>query len=304
MGNKSSSNQQSPPSAPPPVVQQPAASPPMMEERIDNEPAGSAEYSPGPQYSSVGGGGENGKSDTGVAGFFNYVFNFDNANKSAILNMMQYTSLSILPILLLLKGIKHLIPEDDDSKGSIEIAAESVGQLLFIMLAIWFINKIIFYIPTYSGITYKGFNETTFILPFVLILATMQTKLGAKFQILIDRVMNKWHGREGYADSDQSQDGGQQQGMGGQMQMQMQGQMQGQGQGLPQAMSPSAGLLPANRQYTQMPQMPQSTKQVQYQGPVQQGQQQQQQQQMNMGGGGSEPMAANELGGSWGSSSF
>ena len=122
-------------------------------------------------------------------GFFNYVFNFDNENKNRIMNMVQYTLLSIIPVLLILRGIKHLIPEDDDSKGSFEILAESIGQVLLIIFAIWIINKIINYIPTYSGDEYPKFNEISFIIPFILILATMQTKLGAKFNILIDRTM-------------------------------------------------------------------------------------------------------------------
>jgi len=123
------------------------------------------------------------------AGFFSYVFNFDSENKHRIMNMLQYTLLSIIPVLLILRGIKHIIPEDDDSKGTIEILAESVGQVILIMLAIWLTNKIINFIPTYSGEEYPKFNEISFVIPFVIILATMQTKLGAKFNILIDRFM-------------------------------------------------------------------------------------------------------------------
>ena len=74
--------------------------------------------------------------------FFSYVFNFDHDNKMDIMNMLQYTLLAIIPILLLLKGIKHIVPEEDESKGSLEIVAESVGQIFLIMMGIWFINKI------------------------------------------------------------------------------------------------------------------------------------------------------------------
>ena len=125
----------------------------------------------------------------GGAGFFNYVFNFDTENKHRIMNMLQYTLLTIIPVLLILRGIKYIIPEDDDSKGTIEILAESVGQVILIMLAIWLTNKIINFIPTYSGEEYPKFNEISFVIPFIIILATMQTKLGAKFNILIDRFM-------------------------------------------------------------------------------------------------------------------
>ena len=147
--------------------------------------------------------------------FFSYVFNFDHDNKMDIMNMLQYTLLAIIPILLLLKGIKHVVPEEDESKGSLEIVAESVGQIVLIMMGIWFINKIIRYIPTYSGENYHKFNNINFILPFVVILATMQTKLGAKLNILIDRVADLWHGktREGMQQQQQQQQQGQQQGI-------------------------------------------------------------------------------------------
>jgi hypothetical protein len=136
------------------------------------------------------------------SGFFNYVFKFDNENKHRIMNMLQYTLLSIIPVLLILRAIKHIIPEDDESKGSIEILAESVGQVILIMLAIWITNKIINFIPTYSGEDYPKFNEISFVIPFIIILATMQTKLGAKFNILIDRFLRLINFKEGMEDDD------------------------------------------------------------------------------------------------------
>lgn len=217
------------------------------------------------------------------SGFFTYVFNFDTENKHRILNLLQYTLLTIIPVLLILRGIKHIIPEDDESKGSFEILAESVGQIILIMLAIWFTNKIIYYIPTYSGEEYPKYNEIGFIIPFIIILATMQTKLGAKFNILMDRVSALIFG--------QKDDGR------GQAQQQ-------QGQNVVRVSQPLAGqmhqpsqadyldrsqLLPSNPQLSSMP-----TK-----FPPQQ-LQQQQPQQGDMMYSSPEPMAAND-GGGWGS---
>ena len=219
----------------------------------------------------------------GGSGFFTYVFNFDTENKHRILNLLQYTLLTIIPVLLILRGIKHIIPEDDESKGSFEILAESVGQIILIMLAIWFTNKIIYYIPTYSGEEYPKYNEIGFIIPFIIILATMQTKLGAKFNILMDRVSALIFG--------QKDDGR------GQAQQQ-------QGQNVVRVSQPLAGqmhqpsqadyldrsqLLPSNPQLSSMP-----TK-----FPPQQ-LQQQQPQQGDMMYASPEPMAAND-GGGWGS---
>ena len=224
-------------------------------------------------------------------GFFKYVFNFDTDNKDHMLNMIQYTILTILPVLLILRGVKYVIPEEDDSKGSLEILAESVGQIVLIMLAIWFTNKVIQYIPTYSGTAYPKFNETGFIIPFVLILATMQTKLGAKFNILIDRVMGYWKGNpstgRGNGDVRVMQP------LAGMPQQQQQQQM-------PDYMDRTQ-LLPNNAQLTAMPAA------ISTQVPRQDYGQQQQQTAMPSYGGGTqqgqmqpaEPMAANE-GGSWG----
>ena len=184
-------------------------------------------------------------------GFFNYVFNFDNENKMRIMNMLQYTLLAIIPILLILRGIKHLIPEEDESKGSFEILAESIGQVILIMVSIWITNKIINYIPTYSGEDYPKFNEISFVLPFILLLATMQTKLGAKFNILIDRTMNLITGKNGEEGSNNKEKG------------------QGQGQNVVRVTQPLGGggmhqpsqadyldrsqLLPSNPQMSAMP---------------------------------------------------
>lgn len=140
---------------------------------------------------------KNGKGD--VFGFFKYVFNFDEDNTCEMMNVAQYTVMAIIPVLLILKGVKNLVPEEDETKGTLEIVAESVGQILFIVAAIWFTNKAIRYFPTYSGCDYEDFNPTSFMIPFLIILSTMQTKLGSKLNILVDRVLDAWHGRSGEA---------------------------------------------------------------------------------------------------------
>tara|TARA_B100001093_G_C26680689_1_gene950267 strand:- start:201 stop:944 length:744 start_codon:yes stop_codon:yes gene_type:complete len=136
------------------------------------------------------------KSKLSVNEFFNHVFNFDNDNKANMFNMIQYILIGIIPVTLTLKGIKNFIPEEDETKGSPEIAIEVAIQLFSIFFAIWFIDKIIRYIPTYSGVDYHKFNEINFILPILIILITMQTKLGAKINILVNRILDLWNGNQ------------------------------------------------------------------------------------------------------------
>lgn len=126
--------------------------------------------------------------------FINHVFNFDDDNKKEMLNMFQYALLAIIPVLIILKSVKHFIPEEDDSKGSLEILLETTGQIILILGLIWFSDKIIRFIPTYSGGEYHKFYPTNYLLPFILILATMQTKFGAKLNILLERIMELWNG--------------------------------------------------------------------------------------------------------------
>lgn len=127
-------------------------------------------------------------------GFFTYVFDINDANKASIMNMIQYAVLAFIPIILVLKITRTYVPEANEEKGSLELLAESLFQVVFILLSFWFINRIINYIPTYSKKPYKEFNETTFIIGFVFILLTIQTKLGEKISILTDRVMELWTG--------------------------------------------------------------------------------------------------------------
>jgi hypothetical protein len=219
------------------------------------------------------------------SGFFSYVFNFDSENKHRIMNMLQYTLLTIIPVLLILRGIKHIIPEDDDSKGTIEILAESVGQVILIMLAIWLTNKIINFIPTYSGEEYPKFNEISFVIPFIIIMATMQTKLGAKFNILIDRFMQLIGVGRGDYDKKEQQKGGQQN------VVRVSQPLAGQHQPSQADYLDRNQLLPSNPMLSSMP-----TK-----FPPQQLQQQQPTQGQDFYPMSNEPMAANEGGGGWGS---
>ena len=137
-------------------------------------------------------GGESSK--LSFSGFFNYVFNFDENSKHSMLNLMQYILIGIIPIVVILKSIKYYIPEDDESKGTIEITIEVALQLFAIFFAILFTDRIVSYFPTFSGTEYQKSNIINIVLPLLIILVTMQTKLGSKINILAERLMNMYDG--------------------------------------------------------------------------------------------------------------
>jgi hypothetical protein len=128
-------------------------------------------------------------------GFFEYIFNFNRQNMENISNMWQYTFIAIPFILICLKLLNALSPSVDEAKGSLEIFLEIFISINVLLLTIWFVNKIIRYIPTRSKTPYHTFNETNFILPFLIILFTIDTKLGNKINILIDRLFDLYNGK-------------------------------------------------------------------------------------------------------------
>jgi len=144
---------------------------------------------------SLDGGSFGGNTKLSPSGFFNYVFNFDSDNKAILLNMFQYIIIAIIPVIVLLKLIKEYIPEDDDKKESIELIIEIIIQVGVLFIAMYLIDKIIRYFPTYSNVPYTKFNEISFIIPTLVLIMTMQTKLGSKINILYDRVVEMWNGK-------------------------------------------------------------------------------------------------------------
>lgn len=139
-------------------------------------------------------GGDNSK--LSFSGFFNHVFNFDETSKHSMINLLQYIIIGLIPIVFVLKTIRYYIPQDDETKGTMEISIEIAIQLFAIFFSILFIDRIIRYIPTFSGVEYQKSNIINIVLPLLIILVTMQTKLGSKINILADRVMDLWEGKQ------------------------------------------------------------------------------------------------------------
>ena len=127
-------------------------------------------------------------------GFLQHVFNFSEEGKGELLNIIQYAILSIIPIVVLNKSIQKLIPEADDTKGTVEILAEVLFQILSMFVGIVLINRMITYVPTYSGIKYSEVNLITIVLGFLMVVFSIQTKLGEKTNLLLGRLTDLWDG--------------------------------------------------------------------------------------------------------------
>ena len=128
-------------------------------------------------------------------GFIKYVFKFDEPEKAVIMNIIQYTILAIIPLVLVLKGIKHFIPEADEDKGSLVMLTEVIGQLVIMFLSLYIVNRAVSFIPTYSGVGYGDINLINVVLAVLMISLTINSKLGEKVQILVDRAYEMYEGK-------------------------------------------------------------------------------------------------------------
>jgi hypothetical protein len=127
--------------------------------------------------------------------FFKYVFNFDDASKSDMLNIIQYTLIAIIPVVSLNKAMQKYVPESDDRKGSLELLAEIVIQVIGMFVGLLLIHRIITFVPTYSGMNYPDFSIIFIILAVLMITLSLQTKLGEKVSVLTDRLSELWDGK-------------------------------------------------------------------------------------------------------------
>ena len=143
--------------------------------------------------------------DDSKKSFFKHVFNFDDDSKSELLNIIQYALIALIPVIILNKTIGKYVPEADDKKGSLELSAEIIIQVIVTFIGLLIIHRIITFVPTYSQTKYPEFNIVFIILAILMITLSLQTKLGEKVSILVDRILELWDGK-----SDNKKKGGKQ----------------------------------------------------------------------------------------------
>jgi hypothetical protein len=127
--------------------------------------------------------------------FFKHVFNFEDDSKADMLNIIQYSLIAIIPVIILNKTMAKYVPEADETKGSLEVVAEVIVQIIIMFVGLLMIHRVITYVPTYSGMKYPDFNIIFIILAVLMITLSLQTKLGEKVSLLFDRVIELWDGK-------------------------------------------------------------------------------------------------------------
>jgi hypothetical protein len=107
------------------------------------------------------------------------------------MNIVQYTLLSIAPVILFVYFTKKYFPTVHQDDSSLYMFTVTVFHLLFMMVGIFFIDRIVNYIPTYSGKYYETINLTTVVLIFVLFMLLEESGFKDRTTIMLER-FDKW----------------------------------------------------------------------------------------------------------------
>jgi hypothetical protein len=126
--------------------------------------------------------------------FLSHIFSTTEEGKAEVLNVIQYATMGVIPIVILNKLIHRFIPEADSDKSSLELLVEIFIQLVVMFCGIIVIHRAITYVPSYSGFKYESLTLTNVILAFLILVLSIQTKMGIKVNILFDRLSELWNG--------------------------------------------------------------------------------------------------------------
>ena len=131
-------------------------------------------------------------SDDSKKSFFKYVFKLDDEGKSEIMNLFQYSMIILIPIIFLSKLLEKYSPPKDDTKGSLEISAEIIIQVIILMIGLYFINRIATFFPTFSG---ENYPRIDLIGSAISVLIILPYNITEKVNILTERIYDLWEGK-------------------------------------------------------------------------------------------------------------
>ena len=76
----------------------------------------------------------------------------------------------------------------DESKSSLEISIEILAQILVMFFGLYYTDRLITFVPPYSGEKYEPYIVKNTVLGVLVIVLSLNTKLGEKVNILVDRI--------------------------------------------------------------------------------------------------------------------
>jgi hypothetical protein len=123
-------------------------------------------------------------------GFFSYVFMLSKFKQADLLNFIQYSTLSIVPFLLLYYFIKKYGPRITYKDSSLYILGATLFSMIIFIVGIFFIDRIVNFIPTLSGKYYDVINLTNISILLIMCLLIIRAGYMERMSLLLTRFGN------------------------------------------------------------------------------------------------------------------
>ena len=127
-------------------------------------------------------------------GFFSHVFSFNDEAKHDLMNLVQYSATAFVPIVCLIKLVEYLFPKTEETKGNVELLAEIFGQLVILLIGIYFIHRFVTYFNPFSGKQFAKVNLFSAVMVFLVLAfnARGTFTIGDSMNMLYDNVSRNW----------------------------------------------------------------------------------------------------------------
>lgn len=126
-------------------------------------------------------------------GFFSWVFYMDEKMKIELINIGQYIGLAFFFLSLLVYLLDTYLPIIDETNSSMEIVIKLLLFLYVLFYSIYFINRIICYIPTFSGNPYPDYimYDSKYIFSSIVSIIIATVSYHNSFKIGITTISNR-----------------------------------------------------------------------------------------------------------------
>lgn len=124
--------------------------------------------------------------------FGEHVFDASFQGRKELMNTLQYGFLAAAFLMPVLAGIDAVVPEVNFHTHTVLLLFEIAAQLLLQMLAMIFVHRVVTFVPTFSGVQHSPVALSGALIPFLIIMFSLHTKLSAKATIVGDRWRHYW----------------------------------------------------------------------------------------------------------------
>ena len=129
--------------------------------------------------------------------FYKKVTTIDDEQKDGLMNGIQYITMAAIPVALADIFIMRFFEDNDpEKKGTVELLAEILAQVVLSIILMFCIHKVIIAIPTYSGKAMNRINYTSLSLGMLFGLFTLKHNIRVKIDVVFSRLIDMWEGKK------------------------------------------------------------------------------------------------------------